>query len=932
MRKRLFILCLALTAVCASTMAQTKYGIYVGGVEVTSANCSNVTGTNIKALSATVNGGKPSVVFEPSKNTLTLWNVKVDGTGSNSDVISIYNKSYKLGDELIVVLKGRSSFTATDQAAIRIEKPTRIVGETGKIKLATTVTGGNADAVFVKGATLTLSGVKLTITSESSCFESYNSSKLVIENSTITATCTKRKDNDDYALKNFDHLTVNNSSVMLKGFRADPDKSRSYECRSEYGLRDVVTRGEGVFWETLYGKKEYNSDYELSVEYYMGVPINSTNFPDPNFMEYIKLDAYNPFTMYIGSDGWLNRDELRNTTVLYLGSKEIEDLTGIEYFEGLEELQCGKNKLTSLDLSKNKKLKKVNIAGNQIKGAEMDALINSLPKLTNGGVFIVNEDNYFPDNEITPEQVKAANDKGWLVQKTSSGTISTYYGQTKIAINSENFPDAKFREYVSSKDFDKDEDGYLSDKEISMTKRIEVLTKGISNLKGIEHFTELQILDCSYNRKLTSLDLSKNTLLSYLFCRGCGLTSLDVTKNKNLVELSCYGNKINGTNMTNLVNSLNTRPASSIGVFRVIWEGESPDNTITDAQVKIATDKGWTVQVHSNNEWVDYAEAELRVALNSKNFPDANFLAFVSRKYIDKNEDSYLSKDEIMAVTDLYIDSQGISDLTGIEHFVALKFLDCFSNPLTKLDLSTNTALKYVDCHDCNLTTLNVSGYKELEVLYCSSNEMTSLNASNCPKLNTVHCNYNKLTSLDVTNSTQLEDLDCEYNMLTSLDVSSNTALSSLDCFHNHLTWLNVQNNTALEYLYCQLNDIGIDEMASLVGSLPTRANNDGKLRVIDNGDSRVEFNRITPKQVLEAKNKGWSVLEKSGNTWVDYNGVGDIDGNGQVDQDDLDRLVQVVMSGVSNYDEWIRCNLKNDSRINAADVVILVDILNWKK
>ena len=918
-----------LTAVTVGTMAQTKYGIIVGGVEVTSANCSNVTGTNIKALSATVNGGKPSVVFEPSKNKLTLWNVKINGTGSNSKVRSIYNKSYSQGDELTVVLKGRNSFTATDVAPVRIDKPTRIVGETGSIKLANTITGGNEDAVFVKGTTLTLSGVNLSITSESSCFDSDNSPKLVIENSTITATCTKRKDNDDYALKNYDHLTVNNSSVMLKGFRADRDKSRSYECRSEYGLGGV-TFGDGMYCETLYGKQSnINSNSELSVEYYMGVAVNSTNFPDPNFLKYVESDIVSATGEYIYTYDWLNRDKCkRKITVLYPIGREIEDLTGIEYFEGLEELQCGKNKLTSLDLSKNKKLKKVNIAGNQIKGAEMDALINSLPKLTNGGVFIVNDDYYFPDNEITPEQVKAANDKGWLVQKTSSGTISTYYGQTKIAINSENFPDAKFREYVSSKDFDKDEDGYLSDKEISMTKRIEVLTKGISNLKGIEHFTELQILDCSYNRKLTSLDLSKNTLLSYLFCRGCGLTSLDVTKNKNLVELSCYGNKINGTNMTNLVNSLNTRPASSIGVFRVIWEGESPDNTITDAQVKIATDKGWTVQVHSNNEWVDYAEAELRIALNSKNFPDANFLAFVSRKDIDKNEDSYLSKDEIMAVNSLYLEDQNIKDLTGIEHFVALKFLDCYNNSLKTLDVSKNLALIYVDCNNNKLTSLNVSGHEELEVLYCNDNELTSLDASNCPKMNTLNCGNNKLNSLDVTNSTQLGDLYCDNNDLSSLDVSSNTALVVLDCSINKLTWLNVLNNTALNSLYCFRNYIGYDEMESLVSSLPTRADNDGMMKVFDN-----RRNVMTPKQVQEAKSKGWKVLEKIDNTWVDYVGAGDIDGNGQVDQNDLDITVRHIMGEpVTDQGNILKCDVNWDYSIDAADVVLLLDIINWKK
>lgn len=914
-----------LTAVTVGTMAQTKYGIIVGGVEVTSANCSNVTGTNIKALSATVNGGKPSVVFEPSKNKLTLWNVKVDGTGSNSKVRSIYNKSYSQGDELTVVLKGRNSFTATDVAPVRIDKPTRIVGETGSIKLANTITGGNEDAVFVKGTTLTLSGVKLTITSQSSCFDSDNSPKLVIENSTITATCTKRKDNDDYALKNFNHLTVNNSSVMLKGFRSmEGIWERQYFCRSVHGLGGR-TLGEGMFVRDHLGEFSDDWDDVIGVEYYIGVAINSTNFPDPNFLGWVQknLDANY-------DDGWLDYNERMICGAFFMGGKGIKDLTGIEYFEELEQLSCTENELTSLDLSKNKYLKKLDIAGNQIQGAEMDALINSLPTLSGGGMFMVNYDECYPDNVITADQVQAANQKGWLVQRRerSLGVNRPYYGQTKIAINSDNFPDDKFRAYVSSKDIDKDEDGYLTDKEIFSIEKMDVSNKGISNLKGIEHFADLRDLNCSGNKNLTSLDLSKNTYLYALDCYQCGLTSLDVSQNKDLFLLTFYGNKISGTNMTNLVNSLNIRPADDIGAFKVIWQGKSPDNTITDEQVKIATDKGWTVQVYSNNKWVDYAEAELRIALNSKNFPDANFLAFVSRKDIDKNEDSYLSKDEILAVNSLYLEDQNIKDLTGIEHFVAMKFLDCYNNSLKTLDLSKNSALIYVDCNNNKLTSLNVSGHKELEVLYCNDNELTSLDASNCPKMNTLNCCNNKLNSLDVTNSTQLGELYCDNNDLSSLDVSSNTALVVLDCSINKLTWLSVLNNTALTSLYCFRNYIGYDEMESLVSALPTRADNDGMMKVFDN-----RRNVMTPKQVQEAKSKGWKVLEKIDNTWVDYVGAGDIDGNGQVDQNDLDITVRHIMGEpVTDQGNILKCDVNWDYSIDAADVVLLLDIINWKK
>ena len=44
------------------------------------------------------------------------------------------------------------------------------------------------------------------------------------------------------------------------------------------------------------------------------------------------------------------------------------------------------------------------------------------------------------------------------------------------------------------------------------------------------------------NTGLTSLDVSKNTALTFLGCSGCtGLTSLDVSKNTALIELVCSG-------------------------------------------------------------------------------------------------------------------------------------------------------------------------------------------------------------------------------------------------------------------------------------------------------------------------------------------------------------------------------------------------------
>ena len=105
-----------------------------------------------------------------------------------------------------------------------------------------------------------------------------------------------------------------------------------------------------------------------------------------------------------------------------------------------------------------------------------------------------------------------------------------------IPINETNFPDEVFRNYVSS-NFDIDEDGSLSDEEISYVIEIKVNNKGISNLKGIEYFTALEVLSCSDN-SIRQLDLSNNRSLQMLNCDNNQLTMLNLRNNSKLTAAS----------------------------------------------------------------------------------------------------------------------------------------------------------------------------------------------------------------------------------------------------------------------------------------------------------------------------------------------------------------------------------------------------------
>lgn len=115
-------------------------------------------------------------------------------------------------------------------------------------------------------------------------------------------------------------------------------------------------------------------------------------------------------------------------------------------------------------------------------------------------------------------------------------------GTGDVEIDENNFPDAKFRDYVQSELASGR--NFLTKDEIASVTTIDVCVQDISDLTGIEHFTALEELDCSYNN-LTSLDVSKNTKLTHLRCElNEEMTRLDVSGCAALKELYCFWNPL----------------------------------------------------------------------------------------------------------------------------------------------------------------------------------------------------------------------------------------------------------------------------------------------------------------------------------------------------------------------------------------------------
>ena len=73
--------------------------------------------------------------------------------------------------------------------------------------------------------------------------------------------------------------------------------------------------------------------------------------------------------------------------------------------------------------------------------------------------------------------------------------------------------------------------------------------------------------------------------------------------------------------------------------------------------------------------------------------PNNNFeQALVDLGY-DSAVDDFVLTENISGVTSLNVDNKSISDLTGIDAFTAITYLNCRYNNLTSLDLSSNCLL-----------------------------------------------------------------------------------------------------------------------------------------------------------------------------------------------------------------------------------------------
>lgn len=259
-----------------------------------------------------------------------------------------------------------------------------------------------------------------------------------------------------------------------------------------------------------------------------------------------------------------------------------------------------------------------------------------------------------------------------------------------IAINEKNFPDENFRDYVAG-EWDKNQDKYFSPSEIANAKWISCDNKEISNLKGIEFFTNIWLLECYYNN-LTTIDLSNNKKLSYINCHHNQLKELDVSGLPLLKTFYCGHNAL---------------PSIDVSKNEKLEDFDCQDNHLD------------TLNVSQNKELV-------KLSCGTNNLTE-----------LDVRENKKLKE--------LSCYESKLSNL-DLRNQTELEWLSCGKNPLSVLDVSANTNLERLFVPETNLTELNVSANTKLKVLNVSNTNLTSLDATNNTALVTFigkDCSYN---------------------------------------------------------------------------------------------------------------------------------------------------------------------------------------------
>ncbi|WP_264531895.1 T9SS type A sorting domain-containing protein [Flavobacterium sp. N502540] len=520
--------------------------------------------------------------------------------------------------------------------------------------------------------------------------------------------------------------------------------------------------------------------------------------------------------------------DLSQNVNLRLLSVDSNKLTNIDTSnnKNLSALWCASNLLTSLDLSKNRSLTSLKCPENKLL-----TTIN-LKNGNNRSMQITYNAINFTENPlltcILVDNALYSNEK-WGSFKDVSASYSTVDCSQVTAI-----PDPAFEDKLIALNIDKDgKNGTVLNSSIENIASLDVASSTIKNLTGIKGFTSLNSLNCSGNL-LSLLDVSQNKALTLLNCTNNSLESLNL-KNGNNINFDVNSNFKNNPNLN---------------------------------CIQVDDD------AYANTNWSTFKDTAANYNVDCTRYtliPDSNFEDKLIALEIDKDgKNGKVATASVNKVISLDISNSNISDISGIEDFIALTSLNCNYNTISNINIKNNEALLGLDLFENKLTSLDVTKNKKLLSLTFSENQVSTIDLSQNKELHFLTCDRNLLNDLDISSNTQLRSLSCGQDNLTTLNISNQPNLETLSCNFTTISKLDVSSNKKLENLYFSSNQLASLDLSNnpLLKIISLSWN---KLTSLDLSHNPLlelvflEFNPLTSLNVQNGNNKNFVLPSKSG-------------------------------------------------------------------